>query len=86
MATGGPQKYDGKDLKTAHQGMQITATEFEAMSADFAAALDHAKVAHPEHDELMKIVAGTKALIVEPAAVSPTIKPTSATTPTGSHK
>ena len=85
MATGGPQKYDGKDLKTAHQGMQITATEFDAMSADFAAALDHAKVAHPEHDDLMKIVAGTKALIVESAA-GPTIKPTSVTTPTGSKK
>jgi len=86
MATGGPQKYDGKDLKTLHQGMQITATEFDAMSTDFAASLDHSHVAKPEHDEFLKIVAGTKDQIVEQPSKTPTVTPTAATAPTGSKK
>jgi hypothetical protein len=66
--------------------MQITETEFNTMVADLSASLDHFKIAKPEHDELMKIVAGTKGQIVEQAATTPTIKPTSASTPTGSKK
>src|SRR5262249_10305730 len=31
-ATGGPQKYEGKDMKTVHKGMEITEDEFNAMA------------------------------------------------------
>ena len=86
MATGGPQKYDGAALKTVSQGMQITAAEFDALTADFSASLDHAKVAKPDHDDLMKIVAGTKDQIVEQSAKTPLVKQTSATSPAGSKK
>ncbi len=85
MATGGPQKYDGKDLKTAHEGMQIMAAEFDAMSADMSASLDHLNVAKPEHADMMKIVAGLKNQIVEPSK-TPTVTPTAVTTHAGSKK
>jgi hemoglobin len=66
-ATGGPQKYTGKSMKDAHQGMQITADEFNALAADLKASLDKFNVPAKEQDELLKAVAGTaKDIITEP--------------------
>ncbi|TPW00592.1 MAG: hemoglobin [bacterium] len=33
-ATGGPQKYTGKNMKDAHKGMEITNKDFDALAAD----------------------------------------------------
>lgn len=63
--TGGPLKYTGKDMKTAHAGMKITDKEFDALAAHLAAVLKKNKVAQDDADALMKIVGGTKPLIVE---------------------
>jgi hemoglobin len=63
--TGGPLKYTGKDMKTAHAGMKITEDEFNALTEHILAALKKAKVLQPEIDELMEIVAATKKDIVE---------------------
>ena len=30
-ASGGPQRYDGEDMRTAHEGMQITNEEFDML-------------------------------------------------------
>ena len=54
--TGGPLKYDGKDLKTAHAGMNINASEFDALVADFRAALDKLGVAGKEREEFLALV------------------------------
>jgi hemoglobin len=63
--TGGPLKYTGKDMKTAHKGMAITDAEFDAMAGDLIATLRKYKVPQPEIDELVKIVASTRPLVVE---------------------
>ncbi|WP_439630523.1 group I truncated hemoglobin [Gemmata sp.] len=63
--TGGPLKYTGKDMKSAHAGMKITAEEFDAFAALMADTLKKNKVAKADIDELMKVVGATKASIVE---------------------
>ncbi len=63
--TGGPQKYLGRDMKSAHAGMKITAAEFNALAGDLAASLDKFKVPAKEKAELMAIVASTQKDIVE---------------------
>lgn len=63
--TGGPLKYSGKDMKSAHAGMKITAEEFDAFAALMVDTLKKNKVAQADIDELMKIVGATKASIVE---------------------
>lgn len=64
-ATGGPQKYTGRDMKSSHAGMKITEAEFNAMAGDLKATLDQFKVPAKEQDELFKIVGSTKGDIVE---------------------
>jgi hemoglobin len=63
--TGGPLKYTGKDLKTAHAGMKITSDEFDALGALTVEVLKKNKVAEADIEELMKIIISTKPLIVE---------------------
>lgn len=64
-ATGGPQKYSGRDMKTVHAGMNISHGEFDAAGADLKATLDKFKVPAAEQDELMKIIVSTRGDIVE---------------------
>jgi hemoglobin len=64
-ATGGPQKYTGRDMKQAHTGMKITDAEFDALAADLAASLDKFKVPAKEKKELLTIVGTTRKDIVE---------------------
>jgi hemoglobin len=42
-ASGGPCKYTGKDMKTAHQGMDITNTDFDVLVEDLSITLDKFK-------------------------------------------
>ncbi len=63
--SGGPRKYTGKDMKTAHAGMQITDAEFDAAVADLVGVLKKHKVPQKESDELVKIIAGTRKDVVE---------------------
>lgn len=56
-AAGGPCKYAGKDMKTAHQGMKITEKEWDAFVKDFTLALQENKVADTETGELLAVVA-----------------------------
>ena len=65
QVTGGPSEYKGRDMKTAHTGMKITADEFNAIAGDLAATLDKFKVPKTEKDELMAIAASTQKDIVE---------------------
>jgi hemoglobin len=63
--TGGPQKYEGRDMKSLHAGMKITTAEFNALAGDLKATLDKFKVPAKEQDELLKIIGSTAADIVE---------------------
>jgi len=63
--TGGPLKYTGKDMKTAHAGMKITSDEFDALATILAEVLKKNKVADADAAALLKIVGSTKPLMVE---------------------
>jgi hemoglobin len=64
QATGGPCHYTGRDMKTAHQHLNITEAEWRAMAADFKRSLDHFKVPAAEQNELFTIVESVKPQIV----------------------
>ncbi len=64
-ATGGPCVYIGRDMKTAHAGLGITAAEWDKAVAHFAATLDQFKVPAKERQELLDVVGKLKADIVE---------------------
>ena len=63
-ATGGPCKYVGRDMKTAHAKLNITQKEWDAMVADFRKTLNKFKVPVKEQEELIQIVGSTKKDIV----------------------
>jgi hemoglobin len=63
-ASGGPCKYMGKDMKTAHTGMKITEDHFNALVEDLVKSLDKFKVPEKEKNELLGALAGMKGDIV----------------------
>lgn len=63
-ATGGSEKYMGRDMAAAHQGMGITDAEFDALAADLQASLQKFNVPMKEQNELMAIVGTTRKSIV----------------------
>jgi hemoglobin len=65
VATGGPSKYEGRQMKEAHQGMKITNAEFDGSIGDLKATLDALKVPTDEQKELIAVLESTRPLIVE---------------------
>ncbi len=64
QATGGPCNYTGKPMDEAHEGMQISEKDWQALAADFKASLDKYGVPEAEQKELFAIVESTKGQIV----------------------
>lgn len=64
QATGGPCTYTGKDMRTAHEGMNITDDQFNALVEDLVKSLDKFKVGKREKDELIGALAPMKGDIV----------------------
>jgi|SRR5262245_7174507 len=67
-ATGGPCKYTGLDMKTAHKDFHITEKEWQALLVDFRASLAKFQVPAAEQKELIDIVESTKPNIVTASA------------------
>jgi hemoglobin len=65
VATGGPARYDGRDMKTVHAGMRITNAEFDASIGDLKAALDALRVPVTEQKELLAVMESTRPQITE---------------------
>jgi hemoglobin len=65
LATGGPARYDGKDMKASHANMHITNAEFDAAVGDLKASLDRLQVPNKEQKELLAIIESTRPQIVE---------------------
>ena len=65
VATGGPTSYEGKEMKQAHGGLNITNTEFDASVGDLKASLDKVGVPVAEQKELLAIVESTRAQVTE---------------------
>ena len=64
-ATGGPCKYTGRDMKTAHKGMGLTNADFDALVGDLVATLDKFKVGDREKQELLSALGPMRKDIVE---------------------
>ncbi len=63
-ATGGPQKYTGRSMKEAHKHLNISEKEWDAMEGEFKLTLAKHNIPATEQEELIAIVASTKAEIV----------------------
>jgi hemoglobin len=64
QASGGPCKYRGKDMKSAHKGMGITDADFGALVEDLVKALDKLGVGAQEKNELLGALGPMKGDIV----------------------
>jgi hemoglobin len=64
-ASGGPCTYLGRDMHTTHEGMGVTAGEFDALVEDLVATLDEFRVPKAEQDELLGLLAPMRSDIVE---------------------
>jgi hemoglobin len=64
-ASGGPCKYTGKDMKTAHRGMGISTADFNALVEDLVGALDTFKVGAAEKNQLLGVLGPMQGQIVE---------------------
>jgi hemoglobin len=62
---GGPCEYVGRDMKTVHGGLGITADEWAANMRYMAAGLDKAKIGGKEKAEFLALVDSLKPQIVE---------------------
>ena len=63
-ASGGPCKYQGRDMKSAHAGMGITGADFDALVEDLVGALDKFKVAATDKNTLLGVLGPMKGDIV----------------------
>jgi hemoglobin len=64
-ASGGPCKYTGKDMKSAHAGMGISGGDFGALVEDLVGALDKFHVGDKEKNDLLGALGPMKSDIVE---------------------
>jgi len=62
--TGGPSVYEGKDMVSAHRGMNIDDAEFVAVLDDALEALDKNGIGQREKEEVLLILYGMKSEIV----------------------
>jgi hemoglobin len=65
QASGGPQQYTGRDMKTTHAGMGIDGPAFDALVEDLVKALDKFAVPEQEKGELLGVLGPMKSDIVE---------------------
>src|ERR1700685_1281822 len=65
QAAGGPCKYTGKDMKSAHAGMGISGADFDALVQDLVASLDKFKVKEADKMALLGVLGPMKSDIVE---------------------
>jgi hemoglobin len=64
-ATGGPCTYTGRDMQETHNGMGVTAGEFDALVEDLVATLDEFDVPKAVGEELLGLLAPMRGDIVE---------------------
>ncbi|OLC14997.1 MAG: hypothetical protein AUH29_08960 [Candidatus Rokubacteria bacterium 13_1_40CM_69_27] len=63
-ATGGPCSYVGRDMQTAHRGMNVTETEWNATVEALVKALDKHRVAERDKQQLLGLLGPMKQGIV----------------------
>ena len=63
--TGGPCTYTGRSMPETHDGMRVTAGEFEVVMQHLRAALDELNVSKTDQDELVGLLEPMRDDIVE---------------------
>ena len=64
VATGGPCKYTGRDMKTAHTGLNISEADWNTSLKYLVGTLDKFKVPEKEKSDVLTVIGGLKADIV----------------------
>lgn len=64
MGCGGPEQYSGRDMRSAHTGMNISEQEFIAVLDDILAALDKNGVGQQEKQEILATLYSLKGEVV----------------------
>jgi hemoglobin len=64
-ASGGPAYYSGRSMEETHDGMGVTAGEFDALVGDLIATLNRFNVPDAEQQELLGILGPLRSDIVE---------------------
>ena len=62
--TGGPETYTGKDMITAHKGMNVSEQEFIAVIDDILGAMDRNGIGEEEKKEVLAVLYSMKDEIV----------------------
>jgi len=70
-ASGGPCKYTGRDMRTAHAGMHLASSDFDALVENLKGALDHFKVPAREQNDLLGALGPLKPEIVQNDGLAP---------------
>ncbi len=65
---GGPQKYTGRTIKEAHQHLDVTEKEWNALIKIFRDSMNSFKVPQKEQDEVIAIIESTKGDVVVASA------------------
>ena len=55
-ATGGPCSYTGRTMQETHDGMAVTAGEFDVVMQHLDATLDELAIPKPDQDELIALI------------------------------
>ena len=64
-ASGGPCTYTARSMRDTHDGMGVTAGEFDALVEDLVATLDEFNVPDAEKQELLGVLGPMRGEIVE---------------------
>ncbi|MBM3568474.1 MAG: group 1 truncated hemoglobin [Alphaproteobacteria bacterium] len=64
QVSGGPCQYTGRDMPTAHKGMNVTLAEFDITGGHLAATLDKFNVPMREKNEVLSVAGSLRDQIV----------------------
>jgi hemoglobin len=64
MGSGGPQRYEGRDMRSAHTGMNISPAEYMAAMEDIMAALAHVGIDEQTRKDVLAIAWSLKGDII----------------------
>ena len=64
-SAGGPLFYTGRDMKTSHEGMEISESDWSAFLGHLNSTLQTFQVPQAERDEVVAFIQSTKADMVE---------------------
>jgi truncated hemoglobin YjbI len=69
--TGGPKKYAGRTMQSAHAGMEITDADFDATIALMEQSFARSGIGEVEQRELIRLMQDERRSIVEAARLNP---------------